>query len=104
LTLKYCSKNRKLLQSVHSADLRAKFRYHLILRNSILTSARNLKIESITDCIVKNRRKEKSKIVISFLSNKNKSEISFVSDIAEKWIASFLKIGIKVDNQGFISS
>jgi len=27
LTLKYCSKNRKLLQSVHSADLRAKFRY-----------------------------------------------------------------------------
>jgi len=29
LTLKYCSKNRKLLQSVHSADLRAKFRYYV---------------------------------------------------------------------------
>jgi len=29
LTLKYCSKNRKLLQSVHSADLRAKFRYYI---------------------------------------------------------------------------
>jgi len=37
LTLKYCSKNRKLLQSVHSADLRAKFRYYIVLGHDVTT-------------------------------------------------------------------
>jgi hypothetical protein len=72
---------------------------HIILRNSLFTSVRNIEISSVINCIVKSSRKDKSKIIIYFLSNGKKAKLSFKSDKADKWIYALREIDIKVDTE-----
>lgn len=70
---------------------------HLILKNSLLTSVRNIDVDLIDLCTVKGKRKNRSKVTILFMDNNKKSNISFVSDKAENWVSSLRGMGVKVD-------